>query len=86
MHQILQDSALNIGLYNSLYYLTTRDHGLYAVLQAVLTVLTVVSCSNNFITKLGSGRWAMAAPQKLCGPRTPYHVLRILNTVVATEM
>jgi len=56
------------------------------VVQAVLTVWTVVSCSNNFNTKFGSGYWATGAPQKLCGPRTPYHVLRTLNSVTATEM
>jgi len=27
----------------------------------------------------------MGAPQKLCGPRTPYHVLRTLNSIKATE-
>ena len=56
------------------------------VVQAVLTVWTVVSCSNNFNTKLGSDCWATGAPQKLCGPRTAYHVLRTLNSVTATEM
>jgi len=32
--------------------------------------------------------WAMRAPQKLCGLRTLYHVLRTLNNryVTATEM
>ena len=30
--------------------------------------------------------WATGAPQKSCGPRTPYHVLRTLNNVTATEM
>jgi len=63
----------------------TVDHGLYgsAVVQAVLTVSTIVSCSNNFNTKLGSGCWATGAPQKWCGPRTPYayHVLHTLNRV-----
>ena len=56
------------------------------VVQAVLTVCTVVSCSNNFSTKLDSGCWATGAPKKFCGPRTPYHVLRTLNSVTATEM
>ena len=28
-HQILQDNALDIGLYNSLLYRTSRVHGLY---------------------------------------------------------
>ena len=54
------------------------------VVQAVLTVRMVVSCSNNFSTKLGDGCWATGAPQKLCGPRTPYHVCT-LNSVTATE-
>jgi len=40
------------------------------VVQAVLTVWTVVSCSNKFSTKLGNGCWATGAPQKLCRPRT----------------
>jgi len=30
--------------------------------------------------------WVTGAPQKLYGPRTPYHVLRTLNNVTATEM
>jgi len=29
LHQILRDNALDIGLYNSLYYCTSCDHGLY---------------------------------------------------------
>ena len=41
--------------------------------------------SNKFSTKLGSGCWATGAPQKLGGPRTPYH-LRTQNSVTATEM
>ena len=58
------------------------------VVQAVLTVCTVVSCSNNFSTKHGTvvAGLATGAPQKLCGPRTPYHVLRTLNDVTATEI
>jgi len=44
----LLDNALDIGLYNSLSRLARQ-------VQAVLTVWTVVSCSNNFSTKLGSG-------------------------------
>jgi len=56
------------------------------VVQAVLTVRTVVSCSNKFSTKLGNGCWATGTLQKLCGPRTPYHLLRTLNSVTATEM
>jgi len=44
------------------------------VVQAVLTLCTVVSYSNNFSTKHGTvvAGWAMGAPQKLCGSRTPY--------------
>jgi len=30
LHQILRNNALDIGLYNSLYYRTIRDHGLYS--------------------------------------------------------
>ena len=53
--------------YNSLSVIT--------LVQAVLKVWTVVSCSNNFSTKHGTvvAGWATRAPQKLCGPRTPYH-------------
>jgi len=68
---------------------TTACTTVQAVITActvVQAVLTVCSNSNNFSTKLGSGCWATGAPQKLCGPRTPYHVLRTLNSVTATEM
>jgi len=34
MHQILQDNALDICLYNSLYYRTSYDHGLYVSTRA----------------------------------------------------
>jgi len=51
------------------------------VVQAILTV----SCSNNFNTELGNGCWVTGAPQKLCGLRTPCHVLHTLNSVTATE-
>ena len=55
--------------------------------QAVLTVCTVVSCSNNFSTKHGTVvAGSTGAPQKLCGSRTLYHVLRTLTNVTATEM
>jgi len=44
------------------------------VVQAVLTVTvrTVVSCSNNFSTKLGSGWLGYVNTEKVCGPRTTY--------------
>jgi len=51
------------------------------VVQDVLTVWTLLSCSNNFSTKHGTvvAGWATGATQKLCEPRTPYHVLSTLN-------
>jgi len=52
MHQILRNNALDISLYNSLYGS-----------DIILTVSTIVSCSNNFSTKLGNGCWATAAPK-----------------------
>ena len=75
---------------NSLAYTTacTTVYKPWPRFVRCLTVWTVVSCSNNFSIKLGSGCWATAAPQKLCGPRTPlpYRVLCTLNSVTATEI
>ena len=66
------DENICIKLYGimhwTLAYTTacTVDHGV----QAVITVWTIVSCSNNLNIKLGNCCWATGAPQKWCVPHT----------------
>jgi len=83
MHQILRNNALDISWYNSLPCI--RLITACTVVQAVLTVWTIVSCSNNFNTKLGC--WATGAPQNDADHvhRTMYYVPWSLNRVTATE-
>ena len=68
-------------------YRTSRDHGSYGSTSCSHS-LNGSKLHDKFSTKLGNGCWATGTPQKLCGPRTPYHVPRTTypeQRITATE-
>jgi len=62
----------------------TVDHGLYGSTSCSYSLnytVQKVAVTTLIPNLVGRGCWATGAPQKRCGPRTPYHVLRTLNRV-----
>ena len=65
----------------------TVDHGLYGSTSCSYSLnytVQKVAVTTLIPNLVGRGCWATGAPQKRCGPRTPYHVLRTLNGVRST--
>jgi len=73
------DKVICIKFYGIMHWTlayTTTEITACTVVQAVLTVWMVVSCSNNFSTKLGSGWLGYGNTSKIM--RTTYHVPRTM--------